>query len=359
MSCAWKPNWEETKKHFVDWWNRQGPVIDIGYAKAERPIVEVEYPGRPKDDVQRHTDPHWIAGRQRYALSGRVYWGDTLPIAFPDYGFVSLSLYLGGADPVFQPETIWYEPRIEDPEKWTSLDFDPRNEWYRKHVEIYRKTVEAAKDDFLVGMPGIGQNIEVLRAMRGTEEFMLDLIDRPQWVKERLADINRAFFEAYDGLYDIIKLEDGSSCGSHYGLWGPGKTSLIILDSTAMISTAMFEEFVMPPLREQCAWLDRSMALIDGQECLKIVDPLLEIEALDAVSWTMNPGIPTGEDPCWFDLYRKILKAGKSVQTVVLDPDRVVPLLDEVGSEGMYLILPLLDRPQAEEVLKKTEPFFK
>jgi len=27
LECAWKPNWEETKRHFVDWWDHEGLVI--------------------------------------------------------------------------------------------------------------------------------------------------------------------------------------------------------------------------------------------------------------------------------------------------------------------------------------------
>ena len=37
-------------------------------------------------------------------------------------------------------------------------------------------------------------------------------------------------------------------------------------------------------------------------------------------------------------MYRRILDAGKSVQAVGVKPEEVVPLLDAVGGEGMYVM---------------------
>ena len=47
----------------------------------------------------------------------------------------------------------------------------------------------------------------------------------------------------------------------------------------------------------------------------------------------------TGGHPQWYDLYRRIKAGGKSVQAVGVKPEEVVPLLDAVGPEGMYICL--------------------
>ena len=70
------------------------------------------------------------------------------------------------------------------------------------------------------------------------------------------------------------------------------------------------------------------------------MDMLLnEIPELDAIEWTpircySGEG---GGHPKWYDLYRRILKSGKSVQAICVDYDQVIPLLDAVGGKGMYI----------------------
>jgi len=36
----------------------------------------------------------------------------------------------------------------------------------------------------------------------------MDMILRPEWVEQKVSEVNQAFFEAYQRIYDIIKLPD-------------------------------------------------------------------------------------------------------------------------------------------------------
>jgi len=358
VTCRWKTNWDQTKKHFIDWWNHEGLIIDLPYITAPNPVDEIQNPGPPKNYHFQHTDSDWIARRQKYRLSRGQYLGDTLPVAAVDIGYQSLSLYLGGTRPVFQEDTIWYEPLMGDIDSVGSLEFDSHNQWYRIHKAIYEKTVAIGRDLFFTGTPGLGCNIDILSSMRGQKAFMFDLIERPQWVKEKLKEINQAYFQAFDGLYNIYKLADGSSCASYYGWWSPGKVSLVMAEAASMISPDMFKEFVIPFLEEQCRWLDHSVFLIDGKECLRFIDHLIAIDELDAIAFDTGPHGQSGDDPVWYDLYKKILKAGKSVQIYGSDPTRALPLLESIGSAGVYLVFYGLAQKQAEDLLIKMEPFY-
>ena len=84
---------------------------------------------------------------------------------------------------------------------------------------------------------------------------------------------------------------------------------------------------------------------------------LLEIEALDAIEWTPNANEPLGGDPKWYDLYRKILAAGKSVQAYLVWGHEIVPLLDAIGGKGVYVLAMFKDRAEVESVLKDVEQF--
>ena len=95
---------------------------------------------------------------------------------------------------------------------------------------------------------------------------------------------------------------------------------------------------MVPALTEQCERLDYSMFHLDGHQCTKHLDLLLDIDGLDAIEWTPDPQVPKGGNEKWHSMYRKILDAGKSVQAIGVKPEEVEPLLDAVGGKGMYIM---------------------
>jgi hypothetical protein len=338
--CAWKANWEEAKQHFNAWWRHEGLVLGTGWQPLDPPRERLPEPPEPDSIEARYAEASLRARRQHYALSRYRYQGDTLPISATDVGPGSLALFLG-SEPRFAPDTVWFEPSImgvREPESLPPLRFNPDSRWWRITEATCRACAELGRGKYLVGCPDLIENVDILSALRDPQTLMVDMIERPAWVEEKVAEINRAFFAAYQRIYDIIKLPDGSSCFGAFGLWGPGKTVKVQCDAAAMFSPAMFRRFVVPALTEQCEWLDQTMFHLDGTQCLCQLDPLLEIEPLDAVEWTPQAGIEGGGHPRWYDVYRRILAAGKSVQAIGVKPGEVEPLLDAVGPRGMYVV---------------------
>ena len=151
-------------------------------------------------------------------------------------------------------------------------------------------------------------------------------------------------------IYDIIKLEDGSSTFGPFSLWGPGKTAKVQCDASAMFSPDMFKRFVVPGLTEQCEWLDFSLYHLDGTQAICHLDALLGIDALDAIEWTPQAGIEDGGHPRWFPLYRRILDAGKSVQIIGVNKEEFVHLLETIGGKGVYALVSSSDAAEADEI---------
>ena len=212
---------------------------------------------------------------------------------------------------------------------------------------------------YMAGFPDLVENIDILAALRDPQTLMMDLIERPAWVRQKVDEINRGFFAVYDRLYDAIQLSDGSSCFGAFSLWGPGKVAKVQCDASAMFSPRMFAEFVVPALTEQCRWLDHSMFHLDGSDCIPHLDLLLSIEALDAIEWTPDPRVPSGGDPHWYDMYRHILAEGKSVQPIGVQPDEVLPLLDAVGPEGIYIMTAFETADQAHNLAERVDAYRK
>ena len=59
----------------------------------------------------------------------------------------------------------------------------------------------------------------------------------------------------------------------------------------------------------------------------------------------------------WYDLYRRILRAGKSVQAVEVKPEEVVPLLEAVGPEGMFVQVVAPSEAEARALLDEVQPY--
>lgn len=124
-----------------------------------------------------------------------------------------------------------------------------------------------------------------------------------------------------------------------------------------MISPRMFKRFMVPVLSQQCAWLDHALYHLDGHQCLIHLDALLSIENLDAIEWTPDPGVPSGGSPEWCPLYRKILTAGKSVQSVGVKPAEINPLIEAVGPAGLHVQTQFQSESEAWEVFREIERY--
>jgi hypothetical protein len=352
----WKDDWDEAKSHLEAWWRGEGFCVAVTAPKAE-PWEELPAPPEPESLERRWLDPDWRTPAAVHWLSRTYFGGEAFPILATDIGPGALGTFLGSR-PVLMPTTVWYDPCLTDPEHHPPLRFDEGQEWWLRHLALVEEGLRVAEGRFLVGFPDLIENLDTLAALRGTEEVLMDLTDRPRWVKERLAEINEAFYQAFDRLYEFVGGPESGNVFGAFQLWGPGRTAKVQCDISALMGPDAFAEFVVPPLAEQCAWLDFSLFHLDGSQCLRHLDLLLGIEHLNAIEFTPEPGRPGGGSPHWYDLYRRILEAGKGVQAVGVQLHEVEPLLEAVGPEGLYLLGPAArTEEEARGLLERVERF--
>jgi hypothetical protein len=303
------------------------------------------------------TDEDFICARARHNMAWSAFLGDTIPVAEWTVGPGVLALFLG-SEAGLARNTVWYNPVIHDPDKYGKIVFDPDNKWFKLNESMFKRLVKESRGHYYVGFPDIIENIDILASLRETQTLLMDMIERPEWVKEKLAEINKAYFEVYDRLYNIIKFPDGSSVFSFFYAWSEGKAAKVQCDASAMFSPDMFGEFVVPALTEQCEWLDNSIYHLDGTQCICHLDHLLSIKALDAIEWTPQAGKPNGSNPIWYDMHKKIRKGGKGLQIIDAKLNEVEPLLNAIGSKGLYLwVRDVKDEKDLERIYKLVEKY--
>ena len=357
MQIKWKSNWEETQQHFLEWWKHDGLVLGMwghGYITPGVQRGDLLKASEPDSFEAYHTDPAVVSARWYKTMSQSLFPADTLPIIRPSMGTVELAAYLG-TGVLFKKDNIWYDDLGSDLDSWPKLSFDAENICFRRIEATIRSIKEWADGNCLIGFPCISPNMDVLAELRGTGALMMDFFDRPDWIKEKLVEIDELYMAVYDRLYELIKQPDGSSAFHSFMIWGPGKTTQLQGDTAAMLSADMFREFMVPGFTRIAEWTDNSLFHVDGPDMIKHVDALLEIDALDAIEFTPGPSVPEGGDPHWFDMYRRILDAGKSLQAVWVKPDEIVPLLNAVGTHGVYLMVDCQDADEMTRVTEKTK----
>ncbi|HML24799.1 MAG TPA: hypothetical protein PKD09_24305 [Aggregatilinea sp.] len=368
----WKETWERTRARHEAWWNHEGFVLHVT-APADHPRlpvpspkwllqsgIDTDYPLTGNEPVSE--EDAWLNPERRAALAelamARTYYGaEAFPFFDTHIGPGSVGMFLG-AVVEFADSTVWYHPCLEGPATDAPhYAFDPQNDWFLKHKALIEAGLARRDGRYLIGMPDLIENVDTLSALRGATTFMIDLLEEPEWVEEKVAEINQVFFDSFDALYDLIKDPWGGNAFSAFNIWGPGKTAKIQCDLGAMISPRMYKRFVIPALEEQANWLDYSMFHLDGTQAMVHLDSLLAIENLDAIEWTPQAGKPGGGDPCWWEMYHRILDAGKSVQAVYMTPPDVIPMLEEFGPKGLYMMVEARTEAEARALEEAVEAY--
>ena len=337
-------NWNAARQRFDAWWKRE---------KTDRPLMRVISPKEgqlePLEELTVPADPEEIHLGAAYQVAKcrnycKTY--DFLAEAFPsvslNMGAGSMAFYLG-CTPTFSKDTVWFNECV--PNGWQefgNLIYDPDNFWWKKHQQVIKEAKALSRDEFLICIPDIVENIDILSAMRGPQDTCFDLIDFPETMHDYLNQVDSLYFNYYNALYDLVKLEDNSSSYTAFEIWGYGKTAKVQCDFSAMMSPVQFQDFIVPSLRKQCKQLDHSMYHLDGRDAIRHVDALMEIDELDALQWTPGAGQPDGGCELWYPLYDKVVNAEKGLWIALGGKDitecagKAKKIVKRYGSTGLY-----------------------
>ena len=142
------------------------------------------------------------------------------------------------------------------------------------------------------------------------------------------------------------------------GLWAPERHHSLQCDFAALLSPGMFEDFFIPEIQEMCRRLPYSIFHLDGPDCIRHLDLLLDIHELNAIKWEPGAGQPGPSH--WIPLLKKIQDKGKGIQ-INASLDETKTLLEYLSPEGLYINFyePLESPQQAAEFIKYVEELCK
>ena len=349
MMNTWKPNMEATKRRYVDWWNHQGVILNMWehFQEGVAAHDDITPPPPPRDLHQKWFDPEWRARYLDWYVAHSSLKADILPVANTQLGPGSLAAILGG---VFEggEDTIWIHP---NPNFDPSIPFDPNHPNYLLHKQLLHCCKQRAQGHYYVGMPDLMEGLDVLAALKGTDQVLIDTVMRPDEVERQMQRINDIYFTVFDELYDIIR-EGDEMAFCYFSSWAPGKMTKLQCDISTMISEDDYRRFVQPFIREQCQRIDYTLYHLDGVGAIRHLPALLEIEELNAIQWTPGVGEPQGGSSKWYDLYRQILDGGKSIMASWVTLDELSDLLDHIGTEGVHVEMDFHNEQEVDQAME-------
>ena len=351
---TWKNNLEETKKHYINWWNHKGIILNMWehFQEGVTPHADIPAPKPYRDLNQRWFDPEWRAEYLDWYVAHSSLMADMLPVANTQLGPGSLAAILGG---VFEggEDTIWIHP---NPNYTDDIKFDANHPNWLLHKDLLKACKQKAQGHYYVGMPDLMEGLDVLAAIKGTDKVLLDTVIQPEVLEHQMQQINDIYFQVFDELYDIIR-EGDEMAFCYFSSWAPGKMSKLQSDISTMISVDDYRRFVQPFIREQCQKIDYTLYHLDGVGAMHHLDALLEIKELNAIQWTPGVGEPQGGSPKWYDLYKKILAGGKSIMACWVTLNELKPLLDNIGGDGVHLEMDFHNEHEVEQAMRIIEEY--
>ncbi|MFH0964947.1 MAG: hypothetical protein V2A58_13185 [Planctomycetota bacterium] len=171
--------------------------------------------------------------------------GDLVWSAAPFYGLPWVEAALGcGVTADFETGSS----RAEAPTEFAGevRPFSEENPWVRKLGEFYAALNARSRRRYPVGVTLMRGPADLLSALYGGERFLFRMMEAPEEVKaaaERVTDFWIAF-----GKWVLAQVESfhGGTGAFFYSLWCPGETIWFQEDASALLSPALYEEFIEP-----------------------------------------------------------------------------------------------------------------
>jgi len=183
----------------------------------------------------------------------------------------------------------------------------------------------------------------------GTEELLLDVIERPAAVKAAVDHCHKLWMEAYEINYaTIAKKQDVSTP------WWPvvsrGRTYMTQSDFNSMISPKAFSDLFVGQLGATFDALDHGCFHLDGIGTEGHVRALVAQKGLKCIQWVPAPSTSPLDHA---KMLREIQEAGVAI-TFMITPEEVERCCKEFDARRLMLNVECESAQQAEQLIEDT-----
>lgn len=349
-NMRYKDDWEKSRARLCAFWEQE--IIDrccISVISPKRGREEEYWRLKGLPRLYGWGDGERIVQKSRSQFEVSRFGGESFPGIWLNLGPSGHAGYFKGAEPQRDEQTVWYNPTLDD--EYTNLILDKESELYQLTLELANYYVADSGGDYFISMPDTSGNIDAMAHLRGSGNLLIDLALESEELEKALIEIERGWEAIIGEVYEIVRENnDGGSVIYWLKSWAPGLHSQLQADLSVMISKDHFKKFILPELVAQSNFLEFPIYHFDGAEQERHLDDLLAIENLKAIQWMSV----SGQKPpsAYLDVLKRIQAGGKSLLISIYDNREVEPLLTNLSSKGLYLVLETENEDELEAVLK-------
>jgi len=349
MELKYKPDFEEAKRYWRAFWDKE--IID-------RPYVIIT---SPKNGLIQSPHPPYMAGSDgnyKEALEMYESWASTIYFGAEAIPFFEISLgpdeiaaSLQGAGELVKDEetkTSWLNPFVKDWNSFPEIKIDEESAAWKRIIDFYQYGATFSEGKFLLGGLDFHTNMDLLRAIRGSDNLCIDLLDCPEEIEKRMKEARKIFPFVYEAMYKAGRMKERGTIG-WIPLYCEGRFAVIQCDFICMISPTLSRKFVIPALEEEASYLDHCIYHLDGPGTFPHLDNILAISKIDAIQWVPGDGQPPHIR--WMDLFKKILSRNKSVIIYPNSIEEIKIFHKELGPKGVVYQIGLPSEKEAEELI--------
>lgn len=338
------------KRHDAFWSNavidRPPVVIEFNKNESENILYTEKMPEAKNGNW---LDADYQLEKTLRRVAGTEYFGDALPVAFPELGSNVLSAYLGLKSDDDELGS-WSQETLLDWNDTEKIKFDENNFLWKRAKEITEAFLESGKNKFYTGQADFNPGGDAIAHLRGAMNLSAELIEYESEIKNFLKKLNEEYFKIKDMSFQKL-LKASQPFSAWPNIVSSMKWSLVSNDYSCMVSKEMFDNIFLPGIIEECRNTDASIYHLDGPDALRHLDSLLDIPELNAIQWIY--GIGNGKASDWMHVYKKCRDAGKGIQ-IFIYKEELDFFMENLKPEGVWLqIRDVQSWGEAENILRK------
>jgi hypothetical protein len=327
-------------------------------ADTDRPVLFITSPKDNPDDsvppwqLDRPEDrvlPEKILAQARHRLANTAYHAEGYPHFFANFGPGVLHACIGGDADFSSMDTTWFPQFLSDIEEFMGLRFQPEGKWWTAIERATNALFDELGEELVLAFTDIGGCADILASAVGTEQLLIDVIERPEAVKRAVDHCHGLWVEAYEANYQwFVGRQDVTTP------WWPvisrGRTYMTQCDFNALVSPKVFGDLFANELGAIYAELDNGCFHLDGIGTEVQVPALVAQAGLHCVQWVPEPGTSALKHR---KMLREIQEAGVAV-TFVLRPEEVETACREFDPRRLMLNVGCESEAQARELIENT-----
>jgi len=177
-------------------------------------------------------------------------------------------------------ESIWAKERHADWGVLEGLSLTKSNSWLQKYLEFLDALVRNADGEYPVSQPILRGVTDLIGALRGSTEALLDTLESPDRIASLAARCADAIIKVSQMQYEILKPFHGGYLIEQFGIWAPGIIVRMQEDISAVYSPQIYSDLIQAFDRQIAAAFPYCLIHLHNSS-LFLLDYFLEIEEID------------------------------------------------------------------------------